>query len=68
MTEEQKNGVLDTTVITGTTLIINRGTLLSDVLKEKVLSSMRDDKCDKFSARLNYYLRLKGYESFTKKR
>ena len=28
---------------------------------------MRDDEWDKFSARLNYYLRFKGYESFTNK-
>ena len=55
VTGEQRDSVLDTTIITGTTLIINRGTLLPDVLKEKVLSSMRDDEWDKFLVRLNYY-------------
>ena len=34
VTGEQRDGVLDTAVITGTTLIINKGTLLPDVLKE----------------------------------
>ena len=67
VTEEQRDGMLDTILITGTTLIIHRGTLLPDALKEKVLSSMRDNEWDKFSALLNYYLRLKGYETITKR-
>ena len=56
VTGDQRDGVLDTTLIPGTTLIINRGTLLPDALKKKVLSSMRDEEWDEFSARLNYYL------------
>ena len=68
VTGEQKDGVLDTTNITGSTLIIHRGTLLPDVLKEKVLSSTRDDEWDKFSAQLNYYLGLPGYENFTEEK
>ena len=63
VTGDQRDGILDTTPIPGTTLIINRGTMLPDVLKEKVLSSMRNEEWDEFSARLNCYLRSKGFES-----
>ena len=41
VTGDQRDGVLDTTVIPGTALIINRGKLLPNALKEKILSSMR---------------------------
>ena len=44
VTGDQRDGVLDTAVIPGTTLIINRGTLLPDALKEKALFFMRDDE------------------------
>ena len=42
ITGEQRVGTLDPTSIPGSTLIIHRGTLLPDELKEIVLSSLRD--------------------------
>ena len=65
VTGSQEDGRLDRTPIPGTTLIINRGTKLPDTLKEKVLSSMRNEEWDDFSARLNCYFTSKGYESIT---
>ena len=44
-----------------------QGHILTRRAERMVLSSMRDDKRDKFSARLIFYLGLKGYESITKK-
>ena len=66
ITGEQRDGALNTTNITGSALIIHRGTLLPGILKEKVLSSLGHDEWDKFSAQLNYYLRLQGFENITK--
>ena len=40
VTGEQRDGTLNPTSIPGSTLIIHRGTLLPDELKEKVLSSL----------------------------
>ena len=65
VTGSQRDGILDRTPIQGTTLIIDRGTYLPDSLKHRVLSSMRNEEWHDFSARLNYYLASKGYESMT---
>ena len=44
VTGSQKDSTLDRTPILGTTLIVNRGTNLPDTLKQRVLSSMRNEE------------------------
>ena len=62
MTGSQRDGILDRTPIEGSTLIVNRGTYLPNVWKERVLSSMSNEIWLDRLARLNYYLAWKGDE------